>query len=163
MMFTHEELSDAVRVAGRDGQPFSSAAVRGCLGLTTHDRSQLTRFQNRFRAFQKAAPEQIEKLGSNSYRLKQIDHVRPTELSEASAQPIQTPPLFGSVADEPDCEGSDEPTSFFETPREQDDEREPSQAFGISSLGAVQQAALRTWRERGQWLGQRFAEFFSRV
>jgi hypothetical protein len=72
MMFTHEELTNAVREAGRDGQPFTIADVRSRLGLNTRDRSQLTRFQNRFRAFQKAEPEAIEKIGTNRYRLKEL-------------------------------------------------------------------------------------------
>lgn len=70
MTFTHEEILDAVRIAGQDGQVFGAAAVREHLKVSTSNRSELSKFHRRFRTFQDAAPEAIEKVGNNLYRLK---------------------------------------------------------------------------------------------
>jgi hypothetical protein len=90
MMFTHEQLLKAVRKAGRNGQPFTCAGVRDCLGLSTRDKKQLNRFYSEFRTFQKAAPEVFEKVGKNAYRLTPI-----SELPE---------PLPQALVDEPEQE-----------------------------------------------------------
>lgn len=84
MMFTQEQLLKAVRKAGSDGQAFSCAAVRDCLGLTTRDKKQLNRFYSEFRAFQKAAPEVFEKVGKNAYRLTAVSEL-PEPVLEAEA------------------------------------------------------------------------------
>jgi hypothetical protein len=83
MTFTHEQLLDAVRKAGRDGQTFSCAAVREHLNLSTRDRRVLSRFHRQFRAFQEVAGDEIVKLGNNSYRLK-------TTLEPASVSVLET-------------------------------------------------------------------------
>src|SRR5262245_53446881 len=87
MMFTHEQLLKAVRKAGRNGEPFTCAAVRDCLGLSTRDRKQLNRFYSDFRALQKAAPEVFEKVGKNAYQLR-VEASEPV-ISELP-EPIET-------------------------------------------------------------------------
>ncbi|HKP62320.1 MAG TPA: hypothetical protein VJV78_36555 [Polyangiales bacterium] len=87
MTFTHEQLLKAVRKAGRNGEPFTCAAVRDCLGLSTRDRKQLNRFYSDFRALQKAAPEVFEKVGKNAYQLK-VEKSEP-EISELP-EPVET-------------------------------------------------------------------------
>jgi hypothetical protein len=84
MMFTHEQLSDAVRQVGSSGKPFSSAAVRGCLGMTTQDRRTLTRFNNEFRAYQKASEGTLEMVSNNRYRLVAVE-TAPAAVQMASA------------------------------------------------------------------------------
>jgi hypothetical protein len=84
MMFTQEQLLTAVRKAGGNGQAFTCAAVRDCLGLSTRDKKQLNRFYAEFRAFQKAAPEVFEKVGKNAYRLTAITEApEPEPVAEA--------------------------------------------------------------------------------
>lgn len=80
MTLTHAQLMDAIRAAGHDQRSFTCADVRQHLGLATQDKKQLNRFYSRFRALQKDAANQIEKLGSNCYQLR----------SSALAQPIST-------------------------------------------------------------------------
>lgn len=87
MKFSDQELRKAVRKAGQNGESFASADVRRCLGLTTKDRGELTRFQNRFRAFQKTAESELEKIGRNLYRLKE----QPAKRKRASAAPTESP------------------------------------------------------------------------
>jgi hypothetical protein len=68
--FTDEQLWAAVRSAGRDGQSFTTATLRECLGMTSTKRNELQQFRDRFRAFRLAAGEEIEKVGKSAYRLK---------------------------------------------------------------------------------------------
>lgn len=69
-MYSHEELISAVCAAGREGKTFSVKDVRAQLGFDSRDKKELSRFRRRLRAFEKAAADQLEKLGNNSYRLK---------------------------------------------------------------------------------------------
>jgi hypothetical protein len=69
-MYSHEQLINAVRAAGRDGKTFSVKDIRVQLGFQTRDKKELSRFRRRLRAFEKDAGEQLEKVGNNSYRLK---------------------------------------------------------------------------------------------
>jgi hypothetical protein len=69
-MYTHEELLSAVREVGRDGKTFSVKDLRTQLGFDTRDKHEQSRFRRRLRAFEKAAVDELEKLGNNSYRLK---------------------------------------------------------------------------------------------
>jgi hypothetical protein len=68
-MFTHTELADAVRVVGRGGEPFTSAAVRAHLGMTTEERRALTRFNDALRAYCKVRGDCLVQLGKNRYCL----------------------------------------------------------------------------------------------
>ena len=69
-MYSHEELISAVSAAGRDGKTFTVKDVRTQLGFDSRDKKELSRFRRRLRAFEKAAADQLEKLGNNSYRLR---------------------------------------------------------------------------------------------
>jgi hypothetical protein len=88
MTFTHEELLSAVREAGRDRESFTCADVRGCLGLSTKDRRQLSRFHAQFRAFQKQAGDEIEKVANNCYRLNKRVSKRARAASKPSASVV---------------------------------------------------------------------------
>jgi hypothetical protein len=178
MRFTHEELLDAVRKAGEDGQAFSCAAVREQLGMSTRDRRELSKFHRRFRAFQDAAPEAIEKVGNNAYRLKPSPAVleaAPVERQEPLIEfEITTDPAYAD-GDPDELEASDpvEPViealapPLSQAPAELDPlqltaAEEPT--LPLPDLDAeVPPQWARTWLERGQWLGKRFAEFFSRA
>ena len=70
MKFTHDELLNAVRIAGESGETFTCGAVRDCLGVKSPDRETLNLFHRRFRTFQKEAADEIERVGKNAYRLK---------------------------------------------------------------------------------------------
>jgi hypothetical protein len=69
-MYSHEELISAVCAAGREGKTFTVKDVRTQLGFDSRDKKELSRFRRRLRAFEKAAGDQLEKLGNNSYRLR---------------------------------------------------------------------------------------------
>jgi hypothetical protein len=104
MMFTHEQLSAAIQEAGRDGKPFTSAAVRGILGMTTQDRQKQTRFNNEFRAYQKAHGEELEKLGNNRYRVLTVTAAAAAEPAPVAVEiplPIAVQPAIerGPVID----------------------------------------------------------------
>lgn len=88
MTLTHAKLLDAVRAAGRDRESFTCADVRQQLGLSTGDRKQLSRFYSRFRALQKAAADEIEKLGKDAYRLR-VTLAEPAVAVEAAPEPIE--------------------------------------------------------------------------
>jgi hypothetical protein len=72
-MFTHTELGDAVRAVGRGGEPFTSAAVRAHLGMTTEERRALTRFNDALRAYCKLRSDCLVQLGKNRYCLLESD------------------------------------------------------------------------------------------
>ena len=115
-MYSHEQLINAVRAAGRDGKTFSVKDVREQLGFETRDKRELSRFRRRLRTFEKDAAQQLEKVGNNSYRLKpgafeeepasgvfhtvepaaQVEHT-PAEPSPAEAS-VEPPPLTASQA-----------------------------------------------------------------
>ncbi|MET0390346.1 MAG: hypothetical protein ABW321_30520 [Polyangiales bacterium] len=82
MTFTHEEMLNAVRKAGENGQAFSCAAVRDQLNVSTRNRRELSKFHRRFKTFQDEAPNEIEKIGNNTYRLKSA--VAAPSVSEAT-------------------------------------------------------------------------------
>lgn len=86
-MYSHEQLINAVRAAGRDGKTFSVKDVRVQLGFETRDKKELSRFRRRLRAFEKDAGEQLEKVGNNSYRLKPGAF----ESAEAPTNAVQEP------------------------------------------------------------------------
>jgi hypothetical protein len=85
MTLTHAKLLDAVRAAGRDRASFTCADVRQQLGLSTHDKKQLNRFYSLFRALQKDAANEVEKLANNSYRLR----AAAAPASSPAAEPLQ--------------------------------------------------------------------------
>ena len=85
MKFTHDELLNAVRIAGENGEPFTCADVRDCLGVKSPDRETLNLFHRRFRTFQKEAAEEIERVGKNAYRLKQGKRARARREAAAAA------------------------------------------------------------------------------
>jgi hypothetical protein len=89
MTLTHANLLDAVRAAGRDRESFTCADVRQQLGLSTGDRKQLSRFYGRFRALQKDAANEIEKLGKDAYRLRVTAAEPPVALEAAPQQSEQ--------------------------------------------------------------------------
>src|SRR5262245_55682288 len=66
---THEQLLQAVREAGRGRDSFTCADVRAQLGVVTKDRAKLNQFYRSFRAFSAAHAAEIEKVGTNCYRL----------------------------------------------------------------------------------------------
>jgi len=170
MTLTHEALLAAVRDAGRDGQPFSCADVRQRLDLSTGDRQQLSQFHRRFRTFQRAAQGELEKLGTNSYRLRVAsvgaDASREREPEVASPQVLE--------ASAPVCEPT-APVTAFEPPLYVTDRRAAAADLaarlqasgdGLSTLELLasalqnQASALLGWRER--WLGRRVAQLFGR-
>jgi hypothetical protein len=89
MTLTHANLLDAVRAASRDRESFTCADVRQQLGLSTGDRKQLNRFYSRFRALQKDAANEIEKLGKDAYRLRVTAAEAPVALEVAPEQSEQ--------------------------------------------------------------------------
>jgi hypothetical protein len=68
-MVTDKQLASAVRSIGRSGEPFSSAALRAHLGMTTDDRRALTRFNAALRDYCKLNGHALERVGKNRYRL----------------------------------------------------------------------------------------------
>jgi hypothetical protein len=102
-MYTHEELLSAVREVGRDGKTFSVKDLRTQLGFDTRDKHEQNRFRRRLRAFEKAAVDELEKLGNNSYRLKRsqppdtVAAVAPPPMAAASSQP----PLAAAIETHP--------------------------------------------------------------
>lgn len=68
-MVTDSELARAIRAIGADGEPFSGAALRAHLGITTEDRRTLTHFNAVLRAYCKAHESSLEQVGKNRYRL----------------------------------------------------------------------------------------------
>ena len=85
-MYSHEELISAVCAAGRDGKTFTAKDVRAQLGFDSRDKKEQSRFRRRLRAFEKAASEQLEKLGNNSYRLR-AGAFEPAAATPAPAEP----------------------------------------------------------------------------
>jgi len=100
MTFTHEQILDAVRKAGRDGKTFSCAAVREHLDLSTRDRRVLSRFHRQFRAFQEVAGDEIVKVGNNSYRLKSasVESVAPVEAVESAVADVIAEEVVAATA-----------------------------------------------------------------
>jgi hypothetical protein len=92
MTLTHAKLLDAVRAAGRDRESFTCADVRQQLGLSTGDRKQLSRFYSRFRALQKDAANEIEKLGKDAYRVR-VTAAEPPAAVAVEAAPQQSEQL----------------------------------------------------------------------
>jgi hypothetical protein len=68
-MLTDKQLASAIRSIGRSGEPFSSAALRAHLGMTTDDRRTLTSFNAALRTYCKANDHALERVGKNRYRL----------------------------------------------------------------------------------------------
>jgi hypothetical protein len=68
-MVTDKQLASAIRSIGGSGEPFSSAALRAHLGMTTEDRRTLTRFNAVLRAYCKVNGHTLERIGKNRYRL----------------------------------------------------------------------------------------------
>jgi hypothetical protein len=108
MTFTHVEILDAVRIAGRDGQVFGCAAVREQLQVSTRNRRELSKFHRRFKAFQNAAPDEIQRVGNNLYRLKGASPTSALELTavpfEQNAEPEQpqasvAPAIFAALTE----------------------------------------------------------------
>jgi len=170
MTLTHEALLAAVRDAGRDGQPFSCADIRQRLDLSTGDRQQLSQFHRRFRTFQKAAQGELEKLGTNSYRLRTANVGM--DVSSERLPEVASPQVLEASA--PVCEPT-APVTAFEPPLYVTDRRAAATALaaqlhasgdGISTLELLasafqsQATALLGWRER--WLGRRVAQLFGR-
>jgi len=93
MVYTQEQLMKAVREAGRDGQPFSVGEVRAQLGLKSRDKRELKRFRSRLRECCQSLGGNIEKLGPNTYRMKQASLPAAAKTSPArtaaAAQPAQ--------------------------------------------------------------------------
>ena len=112
-MYSHEELISAVSAAGRDGKTFTVKDVRTQLGFDSRDKKELSRFRRRLRAFEKAAADQLEKLGNNSYRLRsgafeetlsEAEEAPPAaSATETNAAPVEV------AADEPAAEPAAEP------------------------------------------------------
>lgn len=95
MTLTHAKLLDAVRAAGRDRESFTCADVRQQLGLSTADRKQLSRFYSRFRALQKDAANEVEKLGKDAYRLRPVAEAAP---QPSEQQAVLTPQVAVEAA-----------------------------------------------------------------
>ena len=112
MMFTHEQLLKAVRKAGRDGQPFTCAAVRECLGVSTRDKKQLSRFHTEFRNLLRVAPEVFEKVGKNSYQLVAAPAVAAAEPVPAALE--ESVELESVAAEQPAA--AEESEAEFELP-----------------------------------------------
>lgn len=85
MTFTHEQFAMAVEQVGRHGQPFSSAAVRACLGMTANDKRTLTRFNYELHAYHKSSGGRVERLAKNRYRLRSSERA-----AAPSAQPLRS-------------------------------------------------------------------------
>lgn len=73
MSFTHEQFAMAVERVGSHGRPFSSAAVRACLGMTADDKRTLTRFNHELHAYHRSSGGRVERLAKNRYRLRSIE------------------------------------------------------------------------------------------
>lgn len=79
-MVSNEQLAGAIRSIGRSGEPFSSAALRAHLGMTTDDRRTLTRFNAALRTYSRINADTLERVGKNRYRLLESepeDDLRP--------------------------------------------------------------------------------------
>jgi hypothetical protein len=72
-MLTDTQLASAIRSLGATGEPFSSAALRAHLGMTTQDRRALTRFNDALRHYSKVNSHMLERVGKNRYRLLKCD------------------------------------------------------------------------------------------
>jgi hypothetical protein len=241
--FTDEQLWAAVRSAGRDGQSFTCASVRECLGMSSKKRHELAQFRDRFRAFRLTAGEGIEKIGKTAYRLTaahELEHVLEHELeheavetliefeviaiADDAAEPIEASvpeaalpvekvrpmlehpaaieesdlgfgePMVAGAADsgelaanhvifsawpesmQPAAASSPAgPAAHAQSPQQTEAQieaevrdlvsgSEASQPTAPESLlSQAEQAVARTWRDRGHWLGRRFAELFNRT
>lgn len=160
MTLTHEALLAAVRDAGRDGQPFSCADIRQRLDLSTRDRQQLSQFHRRFRTFQRAAQGELEKLGTNSYRLR-TTAIHTDVVSEPSAEPAIPQPSAPVTAFEPPLYVTDRRAAAADLAAKLNASGGGGGTLElIASAIQSQAAALRGWRER--WLGRRVAELFGR-
>jgi hypothetical protein len=233
--FTDQELWAAVRSAGSDGQSFTCATVRECLGMSSKKRHELAQFRDRFRAFRLAAGEGIEKVGKSAYRLKAAEVqeapeamielevivvaddapeaevafgsapeaasapevTAPEPPAEKAIQMLEHPvavedadlgfgePMAATAADSGELAGthvifsawpesmqptaaSDVPAEAAFAPTEAQIEAEVRELVAAEESPAAslreqaEQAVARTWRDRGHWLGRRFAELFSR-
>lgn len=107
MVYTLERLIAAVREVGHDGQPFTLGAVRAQLGLTNsqvshisqankiskaREKRELKRFRSCFRECTHVFGDKLEKLGPNTYRLKDGQPVATHAVPLPTAQRPQTPP-----------------------------------------------------------------------
>jgi hypothetical protein len=63
------QLASAIRSIGAGGEPFSSAALRGHLGITTDDRRTFASFNDALRIYCKNNSHSLERVGKNRYRL----------------------------------------------------------------------------------------------
>jgi hypothetical protein len=176
MMFTHEQLIAAIRAVGRDGKPFSSAAVRGNLGMTTQDRRAQTRFNNEFRAFQKAMGSELEKLANNRYRFNPAAPV--SDVAEAAPAAVTMMVAPAALAPAPVV------TPVIEVRREEvqliatelahepspvaeafvSEVRKPTQSFNVrAAIVMLLQPVLKVARESGYELKRRVSEWISRA
>jgi hypothetical protein len=71
-MVSDKQLASAIRTIGSSGEPFSSAALRTHLGMTTEDRRTLTRFNAALRDYCKLHDHTLERVGKNRYRLLEV-------------------------------------------------------------------------------------------
>jgi len=144
MMFTHDQMLSAVRSAGENGRPFTCGAVRDCLGVRSGDKDTMNLFHRRFRTFQKAAADEIEKVGKNAYRLRNPELTTPVE----SVEPIAPVKVKQVEMIEIDFDVQDLP--------------KPS-VLPESLLRATDKPMIRAWLDRGQRLGRRVAGLFGRA
>ena len=117
MTLTDEQLWAAVHSAGRDGQSFTCATLRECLGMSSKKRHELAQFRDRFRSFRLAAGEGIEKVGKTAYRLKVAEATAAeTPVAEAPVAEAATENLIEfEVIAVPDDAPETEPTVLAET------------------------------------------------
>lgn len=183
MMFTHEQLLKAVKKAGRNGQPFTCAAVRESLGLSTRDKKQLSRFHTEFRALLRSAPEVFEKVGKNAYQLKLVaapEQPAALEVIEQLPEPIvqRAEPIEESREIEiaaaaelfdpaPVLESLEVPLQLIEVDFDVQEvaAEAPDDTQRVEELirkDVPQPTIARSWLDRGGWLGRRVAEFFGR-
>ena len=91
-MVTDEQLTSAIRSIGGSGEPFSSAALRAFLGISTEDRRALTRFNAALLAYSKRS-DSLERIGKNRYRLLESEPIleQPRALRRVVIRITRTP------------------------------------------------------------------------
>jgi hypothetical protein len=164
MMFTHEQLFAAVHEVGRAGKPFTSAAVRGALGMRTRDRRALTRFNQEFRAFHEAMGPQLVKLANNRYRLCAVDG--PSPALQVAAERVKLEAVVAARAStEPlVAEPEDGVARANEIDLAAAATKRPVERFTLrSALTGLCRPALRGVRMRGRRLRGRVVELVQRA
>jgi hypothetical protein len=156
MTLTHAKLLDAVRAAGRDRESFTCADVRQQLGLSTADRKQLSRFYSRFRALQKDAANEIEKLGKDAYRVR-LTVAEPPSLVAAEVAPELPDQREQMVARAPEVAVEVHEASAALRAQEPDEAVHASAAETDEPVVTIPP----TSKPRAPWLS-RMASFFSR-